>query len=65
MESLRDWHSDLAPDGVNFTVTKTDHLLIESGRFLRVVLKDGKPKFEYFGPLYSLEGGEFKVVETQ
>jgi branched-chain amino acid transport system substrate-binding protein len=65
MESLRDWHSDLAPDGVNFTVTKTDHRLIETGRMIHVVLKDGKPKFEYFGPLYSFEGGEFKVVEVQ
>jgi len=65
MESLRDWHSDLAPDGINFTVTDTDHLLIESARFLRVVVEDGKGKFEYFGPLYSLEGGEFKIVEVQ
>ena len=63
MESLRDWHSDLAPDGINFTVTDTDHLLIESARFLRVIVEDGKGKFEYFGPLYSLEGGEFKVIE--
>jgi hypothetical protein len=63
MESLRDWHSDLAPDGINFTVTDTDHLLIESARFLRVVVEDGKGKFEYFGPLYSLEGGEFKIIE--
>ena len=65
MESLRDWHSDLAPEGINFTVTDTDHLLIESARFLRVVVEDGKGKFEYFGPLYSLEGGEFKIVEVQ
>jgi ABC-type branched-subunit amino acid transport system substrate-binding protein len=63
MESLRDWHSDLAPDGVNFTMTETDHRLVESARMMRVVLKDGKPKFEYFGPLYSLEGGEIKVYE--
>jgi hypothetical protein len=63
MESLRDWHSDLAPEGINFTVTDTDHLLIESARFLRVVVEDGKDKFEYFGPLYYLEGGEFKIVE--
>jgi ABC-type branched-subunit amino acid transport system substrate-binding protein len=63
MESLRDWHSDLAPEGINFTVTNTDHLLIESVRFLRVVVEDGKGKFEYFGPLYSIEGGEVKVVE--
>jgi ABC-type branched-subunit amino acid transport system substrate-binding protein len=62
MESLRDWHSDLAPDGINFTVTDTDHLLIESVRFLRVVVEDGKGKFEYFGPLYSIEGGEVKIV---
>jgi ABC-type branched-subunit amino acid transport system substrate-binding protein len=62
MESLRDWHSDLAPDGINFTVTDTDHLLIESVRFLRVVVENGKGKFEYFGPLYSIEGGEVKIV---
>jgi len=65
MESLRDWHSDLAPDGINFTVTDTDHLLIESARFLRAVVENGKGKFEYFGPLYSLEGGEFKTVEAE
>jgi len=63
MESLRDWHSDLAPEGINFTVTDTDHLLIESVRFLRVVIENGKSKFEYFGPVYSIEGGEVKVVE--
>jgi len=63
MESLRDWHSELAPEGINFTVTDTDHLLIESARFLRVVVENGKGKFEYFGPLYSLEGGEFKIIE--
>ena len=62
MESLRDWHSDLAPEGINFTVTDTDHLLIESTRFLRVVVEDGKGRFEYFGPVYSIEGGEVKVT---
>jgi hypothetical protein len=44
-------------------VTDTDHLLIESVRFLRVVIENGKSKFEYFGPVYSIEGGEVKVVE--
>jgi hypothetical protein len=63
MESLRDWHTDLAPEGINFTVTDTDHLLIESVRFLRVVVEDGKGRFEYFGPVYSIEGGEVKVIE--
>jgi len=63
VESLRDWHSDLAPDGIDFTVTDTDHLLIESARFLRVVVENGKGKFEYFGPPYSLEGGDFRAIE--
>jgi branched-chain amino acid transport system substrate-binding protein len=63
MESLRDWHTDLAPEGINFTVTDTDHILIESARFLRVVVEDGKGRFEYFGPVYSMEGGEVKVIE--
>ena len=56
MESLRDWHTDLAPEGINFPVTDTDHLLIESVRFLRVVVEDGKGRFEYLANSRSRNG---------
>jgi len=58
-ESLRDWHSELAPDGVNFTVTKRPPL-IESGRFVRVVLKMGSLSSST-SSVVLLGGGEFKT----
>lgn len=63
MESLDGWHSDLLIDGVNFYTSETDHLTLEAGRMLRVVVKDGRGDFEYFGPLYLTEGGEVVVIE--
>jgi branched-chain amino acid transport system substrate-binding protein len=63
MESLDGWRSDLLIEGVTFTTSDTDHLTLEAGRMLRVVVKDGKGDFEYFGPLFVFEGGEVKVYE--
>ena len=56
VESLQDFHSDLMLDGVNVSFSDTDHTGLQSGRMLRVVLEDGKGKFEYFGPLFEFEG---------
>jgi branched-chain amino acid transport system substrate-binding protein len=54
--SIKDWHSDLLLDGVTITYSKTDHTgLGDTYRMLRVVLEDGKGKWEYFGPLLHLE----------
>jgi branched-chain amino acid transport system substrate-binding protein len=55
VESLKDYHSDLLLDGVNITVSDTDHWLLQSGPMERVVLEDGKGKWEYFGPIYTFE----------
>lgn len=52
-ESTDNWHSDLMLDGVSITITPTDHVAFEQGRFMRAVVVDGKGKFEYFGPLTS------------
>jgi len=55
VESITDWHSDLLLDGVNVTVSDTDHIGLQAGRMLEVVIKDGEPGFEYFGPLLNFE----------
>ncbi|KPJ49964.1 MAG: hypothetical protein AMJ38_02540 [Dehalococcoidia bacterium DG_22] len=52
VESIEDWHSDLLLDEVNVTFSDTDHIGLQTGRMLRVVVEDGKAGFEYFGPLY-------------
>jgi branched-chain amino acid transport system substrate-binding protein len=56
LESIEDFHSDLFLDGVNISFSETDHTGLQTGRMLRAVIKDGKGKFEYFGPLYVFEG---------
>jgi branched-chain amino acid transport system substrate-binding protein len=56
IESVKDWHSDLLLDGVNVSFSKTDHVALQTGRMLRATVKDGKGKYEYFGPLYEFEG---------
>jgi branched-chain amino acid transport system substrate-binding protein len=55
VESIQDWHSDLLLDEVNVTFSDTDHTGLQTGRMLRVVVEDGKGRFEYFGPLYVFE----------
>jgi hypothetical protein len=56
VKSIKDWHSDLLLDGVNVTFSETDHTALQTGRMLRATVKDGKGKWEYFGPLYNFEG---------
>jgi branched-chain amino acid transport system substrate-binding protein len=55
VESIKDYHSDLLLDGVNITLSDTDHWLLQSGPMERVVLENGKGKWEYFGPIYTFE----------
>ncbi len=58
VHSIKDWHSDLLLDGVTITYSETDHIgLGDAYRMARVVVKDGKGSWEYFGPLYTLEEG--------
>ena len=56
VESIQDFHSDLFLDEVNVSFSDTDHTGLQTGKMLRAVIKDGKGKFEYFGPLYVFEG---------
>ncbi|MGQ9571919.1 MAG: ABC transporter substrate-binding protein [Dehalococcoidia bacterium] len=55
VESIQDWHSDLLLDEVNVSFSETDHIGLQTGQMLRVIMADGKGKFEYFGPLYVFE----------
>ncbi len=55
VESIKDWHSDLLLDEVNVTLSDTDHIALQTARMLRVIIEDGKARFEYFGPLYVFE----------
>jgi branched-chain amino acid transport system substrate-binding protein len=55
VESIQDWHSDLLLDEVNVTFSDSDHIGLQTGRMLKVVVEDGKAGFEYFGPLYVFE----------
>jgi hypothetical protein len=55
LESTKDWHSDLLLDDVNVTFSDTDHIGLQSGRMLRVIVENGKGRFEYFGPLFEFD----------
>ena len=55
VESLQDFHSDLMLDGVNLSFSPTVHTAFQSGQMLKVVLENGKGKFEFFGPLLQLK----------
>ena len=55
VESIQDWHTDLLLDEVNVTFSETDHIGLQTGRMLEVVVEDGKAGFDYFGPLYVFE----------
>jgi ABC-type branched-subunit amino acid transport system substrate-binding protein len=54
IESIRGWRSDLLVEGVDVTISDTDHAALDAGRMLRVVVENGKGRFEYFGPVYYL-----------
>jgi hypothetical protein len=55
VESIQGWHTDLLLDEVNITISDTDHIALQTGRMLQVVVEDEKARFEYFGPLYVFE----------
>ena len=56
IESIDGWHSDLLLDGINVTISHTDHTAFDEGRMLRVVVdENGKGSFEYFGPVRQLQ----------
>jgi branched-chain amino acid transport system substrate-binding protein len=55
LESIEDFHSDLFLDEVNVSFSDTDHTGLQTGKMLRVVVEDGKGKWEYFGPLFEFD----------
>jgi branched-chain amino acid transport system substrate-binding protein len=55
IESIDGWHTDLLLEGINVTISDTDHTAFDNGRMLRVVLENGKGRFEYFGPFYTYQ----------
>jgi branched-chain amino acid transport system substrate-binding protein len=55
LESIQDFHSDLFIDEVNISFSDTDHTAFQTFRMLRATLKDGKGRWEYFGPLLTFE----------
>ena len=60
VESIKDWHSDLALDGVNFSFSPTDHVAFQSERYLEAkVDQNGKGYWEYFGPIRQFEGTQY------
>jgi len=55
VESIKDFHSPLLLDGVNISFSDTDHTALQTGRMLRATVKDGKGRFEYFGPVFEFQ----------
>jgi len=55
IESIDGWHSDLLLEGINVTISDTDHTAFDTGRLLKVVVENGKGRFEYFGPTYQFQ----------
>ena len=56
-ESIKDWHSDLALDGVNFSFSPTDHVAYQSSIFMKATVdENGKGKWEFFGPVRQFQG---------
>jgi len=55
VESLTDYRSELLLEGVTVTISDTDHWTLQAGPMERVVLEDGKGKWEYFGPIYTFD----------
>ncbi len=57
LESIKDWHSNLLLDGVNFSFSPTDHVAYQSSRYLEAkVDASGKGYWEYFGPVREFQG---------
>ncbi len=56
IESIKDFHSPLALDGVNFSFSPTDHVGYQSSIFGEAkVDANGKGYWEYFGPVRQFE----------
>ena len=55
VESLTDYRSDLLLEGVTITISDTDHWTLQSGPMERVVVENGKGRWEYFGPVYTFD----------
>jgi len=56
IESVQGWKSELLVEGIDVTISDTDHAALEAGRMLRVVVDgSGKGSFEYFGPVYQFQ----------
>jgi ABC-type branched-subunit amino acid transport system substrate-binding protein len=56
IESVDGWRSDLLAEGIDVTISDTDHTALDAGRMLRVAVDEsGKGRFEYFGPVYELQ----------
>ena len=52
LESIKDFHTDLMLDDIFISFSETDHTGLQGGHLLRVIVENGRGKFEYFGPLY-------------
>jgi hypothetical protein len=57
-ESIQSWHTDLLTDGMNVCFSATDRVALGKGRLVKIVFHDGKPAWEYFGPVYTYPGQE-------
>jgi hypothetical protein len=55
VESITDYRSDLLLEGVTVTLSDTDHWTLQSGPMERVVVENGKGRWEYFGPVYTFD----------
>lgn len=50
--SIDKWRSELMVEGATITMTEDDRRAIEMGPMERVVVENGKARWEYFGPLW-------------
>jgi branched-chain amino acid transport system substrate-binding protein len=56
--SIHGWHSELLTDGIDVCFGLDDRVALGNGRLLKIVFQDGKPSWEYFGPVYTYPGQE-------
>jgi branched-chain amino acid transport system substrate-binding protein len=50
--SIDQWRSEMMVEGATITMTDTDRRAIEMGPMERVVVENGRARWEYFGPLW-------------
>jgi branched-chain amino acid transport system substrate-binding protein len=55
LHSIKDFHSDLMLEGINVSFSPTDHTAFQTAKMLKVVVENGKGRFEYSGPLYEFK----------